>query len=721
VEFQGEQHGAGKPRYGRNAMPYRNRAALIRRLAILTLVAGAAPAICRNAEAHENHAPLPTKGVTIAGDTILLSDRAREAIGLTTVKVAFGDIHRTVTVNAKVELPWNAQAMITSLVPGRIDRVPVRPGETVIQGQELARVVSNELAALQLTLLQAKAELVLARKLCDQRTALDQQGVIAGKTLLEAQATLAQKSAALEIARQKLASLGLDQAMIQNVEQDGQPRPHVAITSPIGGVITHADVRIGQLISATDHLYHVVDPARLWIVGDVLESDVRFLKPGQSVEASFTALPKKTFGGRVDHLQLTMNRRTRTQGVVIAVENPDGDLRPGMSGRVRISVQVAKEAIVCPADAVIRSRTGAYLLVQRMPGKYENHRVKLGLTENGRVEVLEGVFPGSQVVLIGNALLAALLGNEHKARVGDRPSEAADKPVPTHDAVVTVAHGIVELPTDQQSLAAPQVEGRVRSIHVQPSQRVSAGEVLAEVDSLQLRTLQLELLQTNTETRLAEQSLQRLEGLSGQGVMPKRRIWELQSEVETRRLQADGVKRQLTFLGLEPKAIRRLEQADLTQSTAVVDFVQTVPVRAPTSGRIAGFHVVPGQVVHRDETLFEIHDLSRVWVKGYVYERDASRVEPGQPAQVHFPAFPDQEAIGTVVRISPLMDDQERVLPIWVEVANPEHRLKEGMLARVTLLAKPAGTTHADGAAQLTTIESERPVSPRKKAEPKGR
>ena len=101
-------------------------------------------------------------------------------------------------------------------------------------------------------------------------------------------------------------------------------------------------------------------------------------------------------------------------------------------------------------------------------------------------------------------------------------------------------------------------------------------------------------------------------------------------------------------------------------------------------------------MVHRDEALFEIHDLSRVWVKGYVYERDASRVEPGQPAQVHFAAYPDLEAIGKVVRISPLMDDNERVLPVWVEVANPEQLLKDGMLARVTLLAKPAGEERAE-------------------------
>lgn len=687
-------------------MPCRTILNLIRKHAALVLVAGAALASPGDVGAHENHAPLPTKGVTIAGDTIMLSDKAREAIGLTTAKVELGDIHRVVTVNARIELPWRAQAMITSLVPGKIDQVLVRPGETVVPGQELARLTSAELAALQLTLLQAKAELGLARKLLDQRTALDQQGVIAGKALFESQATLAQKLAALEIARQKLASLGLDQTVIDKVQEEGQPLSHVSITSPIGGIITHADVRIGQLISATDHLYHVVDPSTLWIVGDVLESDVRFLKTGQPVEANFPALPKETFSGNIDHLRLKMNRQTRTQGVVIAVENPQGHLRPGMSGRVQISVQVAKDAVVCPADAVIHSRTGAYLLVQRIPGKYENRRVKLGLTENGRIEILEGVFPGSQVVLIGNALLAALLGNEHKARVSEHQAEVVSKPTGPDDAVVAVAHGIVELPTDQQAIAAPQIEGRVRRVLVEPSQQVSAGDVLAEVDSLQLRSLQLELLQTVTEARLAAQSLQRLEKLTGEGVLPKARIWELQNEVDTKGLRAENVKRQLTLLGLEPKVIESLEQADLTKSASLVALAQTVPVRAPANGLIVGFHVLPGQVVHREEALFEIHDLSRVWVKGHVYERDASHVKTGQPAIVHFPAYPDLEAVGKVVRISPLMDDSERVLPFWVEVANPEHKLKDGMLASVTVMVKPKGKDTKPGVAHLTPIKT---------------
>ena len=196
-------------------MQRRSIPSVLRGVAASAIVAGAVVAATGDVAAHENHAPLPTKGVTIAGDTIMLSDKARAAIGLTTAKIAFGNVHRTVTVNARVELPWHSQAMITSLVPGKIEQVLVRPGETVAAGQELARMTSMELASLQLALLQARGEAALARKLVDQKAALDQQGVIAGKSLLEAQATLAEKSAALEIARQK--------AGVARTGQDGDP------------------------------------------------------------------------------------------------------------------------------------------------------------------------------------------------------------------------------------------------------------------------------------------------------------------------------------------------------------------------------------------------------------------------------------------------------------------------------------------------------------------
>ena len=684
-------------------MSLRKYLAAVRLFAASALVSVIVQVSVERATAHENHAPLPTKGVTIAGDTIMLSGKAREAIGLTTEKIQFGDIHRTVTVNARVELPWYAQAMITSLVPGKIAAVLARPGESVFPGQELARVVSTELESLQLDLLQAKAQFELAQKLLDQRTTLDQQGVIAGKSLLESQAQLAEVSAALQIARQKLLALGLDEAAVQQVEQRSEPLSYVPIVSPVGGIITHADVRIGQMVSPTDHLYHVVNLRTVWIVGEVLESDVRLLAAGQEIEAGFAALPAEVFRGQIEHLRMTMDPQTRTQAVVIAIDNADGKLRPGMFGRVRISVQVANEAVVCPTDAVIRSRTGNYLLVQRTPGKYENRRVKLGLTEDGQVEILDGVFPGDQVVVVGNSLLAALLGNEHKARVDEAGS--SDGPTEeSHPGVLAVAHGAVELPTGQQALATSQVEGRVRRILVQPTQQVTQGQVLAEIDSLQLRSVQLDLLQTLTQARLIEQSLKRLEEVHERGVVAKRQRWQAESEFQTLSLKAEGLERKLVYFGLEQDAIERLKQADVLQAGSLADLVQAVPVRAPAPGKIASFHVVPGQVVHPEDTMFEIHDLATVWVRGFVYERDANVVSLGQPVHVHFAAYPELEASGNVVRISPLMHETMRVLPVWVEVSNPDQLLKSGMLARMMIMDVSVAPGSPGDVARLQSI-----------------
>jgi len=651
---------------------------------------------------HEGHAPLPTKGVTVAGNNILLSDKARKAIGLTTAKITFGDLHRTVEVNARVELPWSQQSMIASLVPGKIDKVLVRPGETVAADQELARLASMELESLQLAMLKAATEVKLAERLVEQRTALDKQGVIAGTSLMEAQSTLAEKQIELRMAEQKLWALGLDGKTLEKVHTSDEPIRFVSIKSPIAGVITHADVRVGQVVSLTEHLYHVVDVSRAWIVGEVLESDVRHLNKGQAVSAKFAAHPDRTLRGEIDHVRLRMDRKRRTQSVVILVENPGRVLRPGMFGRVSIAVEVAKEAIVCPADAIIKSRSGKFVLVERSPGKYENRRIKLGLAKGKLVEVLDGIFPGDKVVVVGAYLLASLLGNEHKARIPDGQKPKAPEESAGENHTIAVVDATIELPTERQAFATPRLEGRIRRVSIEPSQRVEEGQVLAEVDSLELRNVQLDLMQALSRLRLNEQSLARLEGLGDRGIAPKKRVWEIENERETLRHRIASLRRRLVFFGLTDEQIARLEQADLSEASVQTDLLQSVPIRAPANGWIVGFHVVTGQVVHPHDQLFEIHDLSKVWVKGYVFERDAGRAKIGQPARVTFAAFPDREAVGKVVRIAPTMEEAERVLPVWVEVDNHDRLLKEGMLARVTILAQSAESGgHPDKTAKL--------------------
>jgi multidrug efflux pump subunit AcrA (membrane-fusion protein) len=89
-----------------------------------------------------------------------------------------------------------------------------------------------------------------------------------------------------------------------------------------------------------------------------------------------------------------------------------------------------------------------------------------------------------------------------------------------------------------------------------------------------------------------------------------------------------------------------------------------------------------------------------------VYEKDAHQVHLGQVAHVHFAAYPDLEAKGKVVRISPQMDEKMRVLPVWIEVENPDHLLKDGMLARVAFMAESVGGETPGKVARLTHIEA---------------
>jgi len=659
--------------------------------------------LSESALAHENHAPLPTKGVTVAGDTIMLSEPARESIGLTTAKVQLGDIHRTVTVNAQVKLPWHAQAMITSLVPGRIEKTLVRPGETVVAGQELARVASTDLQSLQIELLQAKSKAALAEKMVRRRTSLANQGVIAGKSLSEAESQFSEASAALHIARQKLVAVGIGEASIKRIEENGEPYSYISVVSPIAGVITHADVRIGQTVESTDHLYHVVNPTRAWIVGDALESDVRLLKFDQAVTAEFAALPGVKFSGKIDHMGFVMDPKRRTRTVTIVAANERMQLRPGMFGRVRISVEAAPNAIVCPTDAVMRSRRGNYALVQRMPGKYENRAVQLGMSERNRVEVLDGLFPGDRVVVVGNSLLAAMLGNAHKARV--EPTETIRGPH-KHEGTIAEAHGAVAVPTDRQALVTPPIEGRIRRILVEPTQLVKEGQVLAEIESLQLRTAQLDFLQTLTRKRLVESRLTQITGLGDNGLVAKSTLWDLEGMLQTLTLEAGAIEKRLAYLGLEPEAIAKLKQADLTADDSLAELASTIAIRAPKAGRLVRFNVVPGQVVHPGDELFEIHGLSVVWVKAYVYESDVAQVTLGQSAHVHFAAYPRLQANGKVVRISPLLEDKMRVLPVWIEVANPDELLIDGMPARMTIMDESAADGEHQETAQLEPVDT---------------
>ena len=260
----------------------------------------------------------------------------------------------------------------------------------------------------------------------------------------------------------------------------------------------------------------------------------------------------------------------------------------------------------------------------------------------------------------------------------------------TSQAPEVVAQGTVELPTQAKCYVASRIEGRLATIRVEPGQRVEAGQVLAEVDSLALRNLQLEMLRARLEHQWTRAAVDRLRVLVPRGGVARRQLWERESELVVLETEMAALRAKLRAVGLPANVLTRLEEAGLATTPEVGLVAATVPLRAPAAGIVAHFEVVPGQVVRPSDTLFEVHDPSRVWIKGYVFERDAAAVRIGDEASVSFPALPGRTATGAVVRIAPVFDPGERVLPVWVEVENPDGLLPEGAQARMTFASKQA-------------------------------
>lgn len=674
---------------------------LVRALRAAGLLLAAAVAFGRPGPAagHEGHDALPSTGATVEGNKILLSEGARKGIGLRTAKVTLEDLRRVLRVRARVELPWDGQALVTTLAAGRVEQVFVKPGETVTAGQELARVESLELESLQLEMLQAAEEADLARRLADQRRSLADKGIVAGKSLLEAESDLRQKQSRLDIARRKLDALGLSGDALDRIRETGEPVGYVSVTSPIDGVVMHVDLRGGESVRTTEHLFNIVDRSRVLLIGEALETDAWQVRPGMPVEATFTALPGRTFPGTIDRVRLEVDKSRRTLDVVVPVANPQGRLRPGASGRMAIQVHGAKEAVVCPADALIETATKTYVLLRQGEGKYERRAVEIGLRTREKVEVLDGLFPGDRVVVTGTKLLASMFHTDPRSTEqamqasapGQTRSRSASGEVTSSGretpSSIRVAQGVIQLPTTRKSFATSAIAGRIAKIHVEPGEAVEAGRLLAELDSQELRSIQLELLETRAKRHWTRTTLERLRPLEKRGTVQRSELWRHETELKLLDHRLRGLARKLSLIGLSDEAIDAIVDAEPGEGDADMGFLM-VPIRAPAAGVLADFEVVPGQIVGTDGALFEIQDSGRVWIEGYVFEQDASRVEVGEEARVTFPAYPELELTGTVVRSSPTLHPSSRVLSVWIEAPNPDRKLREGMLARVEIVER---------------------------------
>ena len=108
-------------------------------------------------------------------------------------------------------------------------------------------------------------------------------------------------------------------------------------------------------------------------------------------------------------------------------------------------------------------------------------------------------------------------------------------------------------------------------------------------------------------------------------------------------------------------------------------------IRSPQSGYVIEKKIVAGSSVEPGMTLFEVADLSAVWIEADVYEKDVSFLQPGQPIEATVEAFPNTTFTGRVALIYPILETATRTNRVRFELENPGHELRPGMFATVRI------------------------------------
>ncbi|MDP1796429.1 MAG: efflux RND transporter periplasmic adaptor subunit [Planctomycetaceae bacterium] len=665
---------------------------------------------------HEGHQPLPTKGVQIdlQSGHLTLSRAAREVLDVQTVEVEMRNVATSVRAYATAVAPWTQRAYVTSRLSGRIVALRVRPGDVVVAGQILAELDSLDLQTLRLDYQKTLNELDLSTKILESLEPAAKAGSIPGQRLFEAETTQRQNQNALAVLRAKAAGLGVAETDLSTpVTGDSLPL-RLSLASPLGGVVVHADVAVGKFVEPTEHLFEIVETARAWVKMGVLEQDLHRVQEGQTVRLAFHGLPGQRFETKVDKLGLWLDPQTHqgTAWAEIVNTATTPRLLPGMNGQAEFVLPGRLQSLSVPTTALFSDGAERYVFVEETSTKasseYRKKPVVIGRQTREFAEVVSGdLYPGDRVVTRGGHELSSLfflgvlrLSPETAKSLGLQVEAVSERSVER----ILRLEGAIDVPPQRRTVASSQLPGTLRELHVDRGQSVKAGDILAEVASLELQDVQLDFLQAHLDGTLWRDTLARRRGAGD--ALPRRTVLETESRVKAFEAQFANLRQKLLTLGLTS------EQISGVANTQQV--IGALPIRAPIDGVVVRFDRVLGQVVRADEPLFEIHDLAQVWVEAFVGERDSAQVQVGQTARIQLVAHPDFEAEGTVARIGPVVGTDSRTLAAWIEFRDlPAVPLQHNMLARVTLtterpsptLAVPLGAVVRDGLRSFVFVQ----------------
>ncbi|MEO8145538.1 MAG: efflux RND transporter periplasmic adaptor subunit [Betaproteobacteria bacterium] len=286
-----------------------------------------------------------------------------------------------------------AQFAIGAAMAGRVAAVLVRAGQVVKAGAPLLTIDSADAAAGRAALDQAATRLASAESMLKRQVEMVEKGVGLEIDRQDAEARLKEARAEHERARHTAGLIGSGQGI------------RFTVRAPADGVVSAIRVAAGAtVIPGGEALVELGDPARLLVIAQVPEAELRRIAAGQQAEVEIPALAAR-IAARIENFNPRVDPESRRAQLYLTLAARTEGLRAGMLAQAFVHI-ASEPGLSIPAAAVlIKDGKRRVVYVERADGEFVARDVQTGRNRNGRVVILEGLKAGERIVVRGALLL----------------------------------------------------------------------------------------------------------------------------------------------------------------------------------------------------------------------------------------------------------------------------------------------------------------------------
>ncbi|MCF4100882.1 efflux RND transporter periplasmic adaptor subunit [Gillisia sp. M10.2A] len=353
-----------------------------------------------------------------------MSENAIKLANITSEIVGVGNASKELRLNGKVQVDERNAYSQSTHIPGRIEKLSINfTGEKVRRGQTLAMVYSPELVTAQEELLQAAS-------------------------IKESQPEL------FEAAKEKLKNWKIGSAQIERILANGKAIQRFPIGADVNGIVTEKMVDLGDYVERGMPIYEISDLSKVWVLFDLYESELAWVKEGSKISYTINSLPGETFEGAISFIDPIINSQTRVATARVEVDNKDGKLKPEMfaSGIVKSGVsKTTSEEIIIPKSAVLWTGERSVVYIKEdLKGRssFQLREVILGPALGDSYVVKEGLSTGEEIVTNGTFTVDAAV------QLSGRPSMMNPKLDTKDNSVLNVEN----LTKDEKAQFQPIIE-----------------------------------------------------------------------------------------------------------------------------------------------------------------------------------------------------------------------------------------------------------------------